>query len=104
MAEEEEGLTIYSPIASSTVRARIHARRASPGGLDPQAAVVGECIRGPRGNRRVQDREALTRREIWGVLRDYSPMASSTVRARIHARCASHVVSATAPDARRLAR
>ena len=56
------------------------------------------------GNRRVQDREALTRRGTWGVLRDYSPMASSTVRARIHARCASQVVSSTAPDARRLAR
>ena len=60
---------------------------------------------GPRGNRRARGREALTRRGTWGVLRvGYSPIASSTVRARIHARCASHVVSATAPDARRLAR
>ena len=56
------------------------------------------------GNRRVQDREALTRRETWGSAARYSPMASSTVRPRIHARCASQVVSATAPDARRLAR
>ena len=56
------------------------------------------------GNRRARGREALTRRETWGSAARYSPMASSTVRPRIHARCASHVASVMAPADLRLAR
>ena len=71
----------------------------------PQHLAPAPEIRRSCGNRRARGREALTRRETWGVLRvGYSPIASSTVRARIHARCASQVVSVVAPAARRLAR